>query len=104
MRPRKMNKDLTEVEGTIGKVFLDNYNKLMAVKSSNEAPSLVSNLFADAKINTPKSRQILFKLQRGMSQTNTLLYLSNIYLNAKGLGSMAASKWYTCPERNRSRI
>ena len=99
MRPRKMNKDLTEVEGTIGKVFSDNYDKLMAVKSSNEAYILVSSLFTASNINTPKSREILVKLSRGMSQTNTLLYLSNIYLNAKGLGTMAANKWYTCTDR-----
>lgn len=104
MRPRKMNKDLTGIEGTIGKLFLDNYDKLMAVKSSAQAYGLVKGLFENAAINTPKSRQILFKLQSGMSQTNTLMYLTNIYLNAKGLGSMAANKWYTCPERNCRRI
>lgn len=92
MRPRKMTKDLTEIEGTIGKVFLDNYDKLMLVKSSHEAYELVRMLFTLSGINTPKSRQILIKLQNGMSQTNTLFYLSNIYLNAKGLGTMAANK------------
>ena len=104
MKLRCSNKDLTEVQGTIGKVFLDNYDKLMAVRSSSEAHELVSSLFDEAGINTPKSREILFKLQRGMRLDDTLIYLSNIYLNAKGLGTMSTNKWYTCPDRNKSRI
>lgn len=92
MRLHKNSVDLTQIEGTIGKLFLDHYEQLMAVRSSREAHMLVSGLFTASSINTPKSREILFKLQRGMSYPKTLEYLANIYLNAKGLGTMACRR------------
>ena len=92
MRLHKNSTDLTQIEGTIGKLFLDHYEELMAVRSSNEAHCLVNKLFTTAAINTPKSREILFKLQRGMSYTKTLEYLADIYLNAKGLGTMTCRR------------
>lgn len=92
MRLHKNSADLTQIEGTIGKLFLDHYEQLMAVKSSNEAYMLVSHLFTASSINTPKSREILFKLRRGMSYPRTLEYLANIYLNAKGLGTMTCRR------------
>ena len=92
MRLHKNSTDLTKIDGTIGKLFLDHYEQLMAVHSSNEAYELVNNLFTTSNINTPKSREILFKLQRGMSHTKTLEYLANIYLNAKGLGTMTCRR------------
>ena len=92
MRLHKNSTDLTKIEGTIGKLFLDHYEQLMAVHSSNEAYELVNNLFTASDINTPKSREILFKLHRGMSYNKTLEYLANIYLNAKGLGTMTCRR------------
>ena len=92
MRLHKNSTDLTKINGTIGKLFLDHYEQLMAVHSSNEAYELVNNLFTASDINTPKSREILFKLHRGMSYTKTLEYLANIYLNAKGLGTMTCRR------------
>lgn len=92
MRLHKNSTDLTKIDGTIGKLFLDHYEQLMAVHSSNEAYELVNNLFTTSNINTPKSREILFKLQRGMCYVNTIKYLANIYLNAKGLGTMTCRR------------
>ena len=77
--------DLTKVENSIGKVFLDNRDDLLNLsKSVEDIKNKVNKLFTDNKINTPKSRQILFKLQT-MSFTQALLFIQNIIFSAANM-------------------
>lgn len=77
--------DLTKIENSIGKVFLDNRDDLLnESKSSEDIKNKVNKLFVDNNINTPKSRQIMFKLQT-MSFTQALLYIQNIIFSAANM-------------------
>ena len=77
--------DLTKIEGSIGKVFNDNRDYLLNTSKSSEDIKLkVNELFSVNKINTPKSRQILFKLQT-MSFTQSLLFIQNIIFSAANM-------------------
>ena len=77
--------DLTKIENSIGKVFLDNRDDLLnESKSSDDIKNKVNKLFVDNNINTPKSRQIMFKLQT-MSFTQALLYIQNIIFSAANM-------------------
>lgn len=84
-RQHQLKSNLCEKAGTIGYVMTQHRDEILAVKSSSEACTLLTKLFEEAKINTPKSRQILFKLQNGMSYSSTLLYLNNIIMSASQL-------------------
>jgi hypothetical protein len=77
--------DLTKINNCIGKVFLDNRDDLLnKSKSVEDIKNKVNKLFIDNKINTPKSRQILFKLQT-ISFTQALLYIQNIIFSAANM-------------------
>lgn len=79
------HKKLTEVEGTIGKVFLDNRDRLLnESKNTNDIQNTVTTLFTENKIDTPKSRLIQAKLLK-MSFTQALLYIQNIIFAADNM-------------------
>ena len=78
-------KKLTEIEGTIGKVFLDNRDRLLnESKSINDIQNTVTTLFTENKIDTPKSRLIQSKLLN-MSFMQALLYIQNIIFAADNM-------------------
>ena len=78
--------DLTKRVGSIGHVMKNNRDKILSVKSSEEARDLLSALFEAENINTPRSRTILMNLGRGMSYSRTLIYLNDIIMKAEGQG------------------
>ena len=79
------HKKLTEVEGTIGKVFLDNRDRLLnESKGLDDIRKTVTTLFTENNINTPKSRTIQAKLLK-MSFTQALLYIQNIIFAADNM-------------------
>lgn len=84
---KKLRTDITDKAHTIGKLFQDNRDSLLACKSSTEAYDLVQKLFTEGNYHSPKANEILFKLGRGMSYTNTLIYLQNIIFSAKGMST-----------------
>ena len=83
---RKLHKDLTKVQGSIGYVMMENRDALLSVKSAFEAHELLSKLFLENDIDTPKSRQILFKLQLPMRPDSVVIYMNNIIMKAQNLG------------------
>lgn len=78
--------DLTKRAGSIGHVMKKNRDRILAVKSSDEAMNLLSALFKAENINTPRSRTIIANLSRGMSPSRTLIYLNDIIMKASGMG------------------
>lgn len=79
------HRNLTDVEGTIGKVFLDNRDRLLnESKCLDDIRNTVTTLFTENNINTPKSRTIQAKLLK-MSFTQALLYIQNIIFAADNM-------------------
>lgn len=79
------HRNLTDVEGTIGKVFLDNRDRLLnESKGLDDIRNTVTILFTENNINTPKSRTIQAKLLK-MSFTQALLYIQNIIFAADNM-------------------
>lgn len=79
------HKKLTEVEGTIGKVFLDNRDRLLnESKNIKDIQNTVTTLFTENKIDTPKSRLIQSKLLN-MSFMQALLYIQNVIFAADNM-------------------
>lgn len=78
--------DLTKKSGSIGHVMKKYRDRILAVRSSDEARDLMSALFKAENINTPRSRTILMNLERGMSPSKTLIYLNDIIMKASGMG------------------
>jgi hypothetical protein len=79
------HKNLTNVDGTIGKVFLDNRDRLLnESKSADDIRQAVDVLFRENNISTPKSRLIQFKLL-GMSFNEALFYVQNIIFAADNM-------------------
>lgn len=72
------HKNLTNVDGTIGKVFLDNRDRLLnESKSADDIRQTIDELFHTNNISTPKSRMIQFKML-GMTFNEAILYVQNI--------------------------
>jgi hypothetical protein len=79
------HRNLTNVDGTIGKVFLDNRDRLLnKSKSADDIRQTVNVLFRENNINTPKSRMIQFKML-GMKFNDALLYVQNIIFAADNM-------------------
>lgn len=79
------HRNLTGVEGTIGKVFLDNRDRLLnESKSADDIRQTVDELFRENNIDTPKSRLIQFKML-GMKFNDVLLYIQNIIFAADNM-------------------
>lgn len=79
------HRNLTNVEGTIGKIFLDNRDCLLnESKGPDDIRNTVTTLFTENNINTPKSRAIQAKLLK-MSFTQALLYIQNIIFAADNM-------------------
>lgn len=82
---RKVN--LTKIDGTIGKVFVDNRDELLNKTADKYALiDKIKILFASHKINTPKSREIIYKLNEMNSFASALMYVQNIIFRAAGMG------------------
>lgn len=72
------HKNLTNVDGTIGKVFLDNRDRLLnESKSADDIRQTIDELFHTNNISTPKSRMIQFKML-GMTFNEAIQYVQNI--------------------------
>ena len=72
------HKNLTNVDGTIGKVFLDNRDRLLnESKSADDIRQTIDELFHTNNISTPKSRMIQFEML-GMTFNEAILYVQNI--------------------------
>lgn len=79
------HRNLTNVDGTIGKVFLDNRDRLLnESKSADDIRQTVDELFRENNIDTPKSRLIQFKML-GMKFNDALLYIQNIIFAADNM-------------------
>ena len=79
--------NLTKIDGSIGKVLIDNRDDLLNNTVSTAALfEKVNKLFVENKINTPKSREIEFKLKNMASFPSALMYVQNIIFKAAGLG------------------
>ena len=78
--------DLTKKPGSIGHVMKKFRDRILAVRSSEEARDLMSALFKAENINTPRSRTIIANLSQGMSPSRTLIYLNDIIMKAAGMG------------------
>lgn len=91
---KKLRKDITDKAHTIGKLFQDNRDSLLACKSSEEAYTFVKQLFTKGNYHSPKANEILFKLGNGMSYANTLIYLQNIIFSAKGMSTYSGLPKY----------
>lgn len=77
--------DLTQIDGTIGKLFSDNRDKLLNVpKSTDEILNAVKTIFQENHINTPKSRLIEYKLAM-MHYNQALQYIQNIIFAAANM-------------------
>ena len=86
MSKKRFKHDISNIEGTIGKVLLDSRDVLMASKNADELKSLVEKLFSENGISTPKSRLIESKLKK-MGLTQGLMYVQNIMFAAMGMGT-----------------
>lgn len=86
--------DLTQVEGSIGQVLMAHRDEVLNLPSSADAKEYLQQLFADEAINTPKSREILMKLDLMTHRIlnprknfeETAVYLNNVILRAQDLG------------------
>ena len=86
--------DLTQRQGSIGQVLMAHRDEVLNMPSSADAKEYLQQLFADEKINTPKSREILMKLDQMTTQIlnprknfeQTAVYLNDVIMKAQGLG------------------
>lgn len=86
--------DLTQKQGSIGQVLMAHRDEVLNMPSSADAKEYLQQLFADEKINTPKSREILMKLDQMTTQIlnprknfeQTAVYLNDVIMKAQGLG------------------
>lgn len=86
--------DLTQRQGSIGQVLMAHRDEVLNMPSSADAKEYLQQLFADEKINTPKSREILMKLDQMTNQIlnprknfeQTAVYLNDVIMKAQGLG------------------
>ena len=70
---------------TIGKVLNDNRERLLFSENIDTLRTTLKTLFDDNKINTPKSREILFKLSTMISHSTAIQYVQNIIFSAKNM-------------------
>ena len=70
---------------TIGKVLNDNRERLLFSENVGALKTMLKTLFEDNKINTPKSREILFKLSTMTSHSMAIQYVQNIIFSAKNM-------------------
>ena len=83
---RYKHPDLLKVSNvTIGKVFSANREDLLFTTDKNILCCKVKGLFEEAKINTPKSREILIKLTRCKNITSAICYIKNIIFKAANM-------------------
>lgn len=86
--------DLTQRQGSIGQVLMAHRDEVLNMPSSADAKEYLQQLFMDEKINTPKSREILMKLDQMTTQIlnprknfeQTAVYLNDVIMKAQGLG------------------
>ena len=86
--------DLTQKQGSIGQVLMAHRDEVLNMPSSADAKEYLQQLFADEGINTPKSREILMKLDQMTTQIlnprknfeQTAVYLNDVIMKAQGLG------------------
>jgi ribosomal protein S24E len=77
--------DLTKIKNSIGKVLNDNRETILFSKDLDSLRSTVKILFAQHKIATPKSNEIIVKLYAMTNFTSALLYVQNIIFSAKNM-------------------
>lgn len=85
-RKKRFEKDISDKEGSIGKVLKDNRDMLMESKSTEELWSKLDTLLRESCIDTPKSRQILIKL-KGKRLADALIYIQNVLFASMGMGT-----------------
>lgn len=70
---------------TIGKVLNENREQLLFSENVDTLKTMLKTLFDDNKINTPKSREILYKLSIMTSHSTAIQYVQNIIFSAKNM-------------------
>lgn len=91
--------DLSKIEGTITKALQDNSNVINKCKTSDELFKAVSEILAEAHIDTNYSRKFLDKLSKMKNFVGALQYVYNIILSGSGnktiqLGESFVAEWW----------
>lgn len=71
---------------TIGKVLNENREELLFTTDCKQLYNKVKSLFESANIDTPKSKQILYKLSIAKNISIAVIYIQNIIFKAANMG------------------
>ena len=83
----KFRKNISHYDNTIGNLFSKNRDDLLSSTSVSELKDKVKLLFDQNNVNTPKSREILFKLEGHISYSSALIYVQNIIFASMGMAT-----------------
>lgn len=83
----KFRKNISHYDNTIGNLFSKNRDDLLSSTSVSELKDKVKLLFDQNNVNTPKSREILFKLEGSISFSSALIYVQNIIFASMGMAT-----------------
>lgn len=80
--------DLTKKNGSIGHMLVEHRDEILFSSSVQDMANKVRALLEAEKINTPKSREIMFNLEHGKkSLASAQLYVQNIIFKAQKMGA-----------------